>query len=273
MQILRARLAAAVPDARVSSAGGRIVVVRAPTASRSARAEILALTAPGRLEFYDWEADAVTPSGKSVASRLPAQDPAALEISQGGGGAPPGALGAGGMTVQQALALAAKLGAGAPRRTEYIGGLELQVPTGFVVLQATGSNSRDPEVYVLRNRPAMSNGAITDPHRNTDRNAGAPDVEFRFTPSGQRAFQNMTASVARRGALVSTLGRTLNQHFAIAVDNKLLSVPFIDSKQYPDGINGDNGADVVAGLTTQSAKNLAILLRYGPLPVNLTATG
>lgn len=272
VQILRARLAAAVPGARVSSAGGRIVV-RMPTASRSVRAEILALTAPGRLEFYDWEADAVTPSGKSVASRLPARDPAALEISQGSGGAPPGALGAGGMTVQQVLALTAKLGTGAPRRTEYVDGLELQVPAGFVVLQASGSGSRDPGVYVLRNRPAITTDAIDNPHRTVDGNTGAPDVEFGFTAVGRRGFQVLTATVARRGSRVSGLGETLNQHFAIAVDNKLLSVPFIDSRQYPDGIKGDNGADVVAGFTTQSAKNLAILLRYGPLPVNLTATG
>jgi preprotein translocase subunit SecD len=79
--------------------------------------------------------------------------------------------------------------------------------------------------------------------------------------------------VAARGSLVSSLGEALNQHFAITLDNVLLSVPFVDYKQYPDGITGDNGADVFGSFTTQSAKTLATLLRYGPLPVNLTATG
>ena len=72
---------------------------------------------------------------------------------------------------------------------------------------------------------------------------------------------------------MSSLGESLNQHFAITLDNVLLSVPFIDYKQYPDGITGENGADVFGSFTTQSAKTLATLLRYGPLPVNLTATG
>jgi preprotein translocase subunit SecD len=48
---------------------------------------------------------------------------------------------------------------------------------------------------------------------------------------------------------------------------------YIDDKQFPDRISGANGAEIVGSLTRQSVRNLAILLRYGPLPVNLTATG
>lgn len=272
VEILRARLATAVPHARVQTAGGRIVV-QAPDASRATRAEILALTVPGRIAFYDWEADALLPSGKSVASRLAAQDPAAVEISQGSGGAAPGGIGAGCVTVPQALALTAKLGAHQARPTEYVGGQALRVPTGFVVLQATDASTIDPGVYVLRNRPALPDGAITNPRRSADPNTHMPTVEFGFTASGSRAFQSLTAGVARRGSLVSNLGQTLNQHFAIALDNKLLTVPFIDYKQYPDGISGAQGAEIAGGLTKQSARNLAILLRYGPLPMRLTATG
>jgi SecD/SecF fusion protein len=72
---------------------------------------------------------------------------------------------------------------------------------------------------------------------------------------------------------VSSLGDTLNQHFAVALDNRLITVPSIDYKVYPDGITGDHGADLSGNFTRQSAKDLAILLRYGPLPVNLTAAG
>jgi preprotein translocase subunit SecD len=57
------------------------------------------------------------------------------------------------------------------------------------------------------------------------------------------------------------------------LDNRLISVPSIDFKQYPDGIGGKDGADISGDLTRQSAKDLAILLRYGPLPVQLTAAG
>ena len=48
---------------------------------------------------------------------------------------------------------------------------------------------------------------------------------------------------------------------------------YIDYKQYPDGISGNDGADLSANPTVQSASDIATLLRYGPLPINLTATG
>ena len=57
---------------------------RGTTSSSSRRARrgtpradwrILGLTAPGRLEIFDWEANALTPNGKTVASQLEAQKP------------------------------------------------------------------------------------------------------------------------------------------------------------------------------------------------------
>jgi hypothetical protein len=255
--VLARRLHAAVPGARVSSADGRIVV-RVANPRAGARGQIIALAAPGRLALYDWEADAITPNGKTVASQLQARVPAALEISQGNGGIEPGGPGAGSLSRPQAAALASRR-------------------PGFVVLRAVdataGGAAQTAQFFVLRNIRAVSNSAITDPHASRDRNTGTHGVVFGFTPGGRRAFEALTASVARRGALVSEPGQALNQHFAIAVDNALLSLPFVDYKQYPDGITGENGADVFGSFTTQSVKTLATLLRYGPLPVNLTATG
>ena len=42
----------------------------------------------GRLAFYDWEANALTPSGAPVARLLQRHDPAALTISEGPGAMP-----------------------------------------------------------------------------------------------------------------------------------------------------------------------------------------
>jgi SecD/SecF fusion protein len=265
-------LNAVLPGAVVSRAGDSVTVTLA-RGTPGARRRILALSAPGVLAFGDWEANALLPSGKTVASRLPAQDPAAVTISQGTNGSPPGAIGAGCMTVQQALALTARLGAGQPRATEYLGGLKLRVPTGFVILEATDASAGDLGVYVLRDRPAMLGNAIVNPKPSTDPNTRTATVEFGFTAAGRRGFQALTKAISHRGTEVSGLGETLNQHFAIVLDNKLLTVPFIDYKLYPDGINGDNGADIAGNLTTRSAQDLAILLRYGPLPVQLTTTG
>jgi len=101
----------------------------------------------------------------------------------------------------------------------------------------------------------------------------APDVEFGFTATGRHAFEGLTKAVARRGSLLSSPGQSLNQHFAIVLDNKLITVPAVDYKQYPDGINGNDGAAIGGNFTTQSARDLAILLHYGALPVVLKATG
>ncbi|MBV9941347.1 MAG: hypothetical protein JO262_04380, partial [Solirubrobacterales bacterium] len=79
----------------------------------------------------------------------------------------------------------------------------------------------------------------------------------------------VTAEIARRGSLVSGLGQSYNQHFAVALDNQLITVPYIDYKQYPDGINGDNGADISGSFTITSAQDLANELRLGALPINL----
>jgi hypothetical protein len=272
VRLLRERLGAVVPGAGVApSAHGVIVTLSHDTAD--ARKRVLALAAPGRLAFYDWEADALLPSGKTVASRLRANDPAALEISQGSGGTAPGGTSAGCMTLQQALALTGKLGRGEPRRTERVGGLAISVPIGFVVVQATDAVSPVSAVYVLRDRTPLTNGAIVNPRQEADPRTGTPMVGIGFTAVGERAFHGLTATIARRGILVSGFGETLNQHFAIALDNRLIAVPSIDYKQYPDGINGDRGADIAGNLTAQEAKDLAILLRYGPLPLNLTAAG
>ena len=106
--IVRARLGSVFPGVRVSRSGNEIVVT-ARNANADARARILALvgTTP-RLAFYDWEANVITPNGKTVASQLQTQDPTATEISQGGTSQAPGSPGAGSMSLYDAVQLASK---------------------------------------------------------------------------------------------------------------------------------------------------------------------
>ena len=265
VQILRLRLRSVVPGAQVSLAGQRILV-QARSAPPGARSEILILAAPGQLAFYDWEADAIAPNGKTVASQLRTGAPAALEISQGNGAAAPGEPGAGALPMRRAVAVLGKLASSGRR---------------LVLVQAAVTDLRVPPTrgaandrfYVLRAVPALSGADVENPRVSTDRNTGSPDVTFDFTAAGRRAFQAITAALARRGDLLSRSGETLNQHFAIALDDKLISVPYIDFRQYPDGITAENAVDIGARFSRQSAQTLATLLRYGPLPLKLTATG
>ena len=69
------------------------------------------------------------------------------------------------------------------------------------------------------------------------------------------------------GATVSLTSNPLNQHFAVALDSQLVTVPQIDVHLYPDGITGGGGADIAGGFTAQSARDLATELRYGALPL------
>ena len=95
-----------VAEPEIQTSGGNQISVGLPDVKDIARAEKQVGTT-ARLEFYDWEANALTPNGKPVASQLQTQAPAAVQISQGGGTGP-GAAGAGSMTLYNAVKLASK---------------------------------------------------------------------------------------------------------------------------------------------------------------------
>jgi SecD/SecF fusion protein len=174
---------------------------------------------------------------------------------------------------QRAIAeLAAQVPAGVDPST----GRVLVVPQGTLVVQAEQPHAGAPvssfspaaQFFVMRDHVALTGNDITDPTVSTD-TAGAPDVTFRFTWTGRAAFQRATRVVAHRGASVSPGGILFNQHFAVAVDNQLVTIPSISFRQYPDGIVGASGADISGDLTARTARDLATQLRYGPLPLAL----
>jgi SecD/SecF fusion protein len=320
-----------VAEPEIQTSGDNQITVGLPNVSDTSRAEAEVGTT-AQLLFYDWEANVITPNGKTVASQLQTQDATATEISQGGTSQAPGSPGAGSMNLYDAVTLASKqpesksttnsrLGPqyymfGAPgsaaceaaakangtvpaagqhcllsgpddNKTDLLSGLPtgvsasegqiLTVPQGTVVLQAIPQNfskqapiaNPSAQFFVLKDDVALRGSQISNPQQSTDPTSGEPDVTFGFSNKGKSEFQNVTANIAHRGDLVSGLGQTLNQHFAVALDNQLVTVPFIDFKQYPDGINGDNGADISGSFTISSAQDLANELRLGALPINL----
>ena len=58
-----------------------------------------------------------------------------------------------------------------------------------------------------------------------------------------------------------------NQRFAIVLDRQIKSAPSIDFEQYPNGIGGSNGAQITGIGDINEAKNLALVLQTGALPV------
>ena len=104
--------------------------------------------------------------------------------------------------------------------------------------------------------------------------SGQPVVLLQFTGHGSNVFQKITRAEADRGALkYNAAGRQGNyqnyaQHFAIVLDQKLESTPYIDFKQNPDGIPGPNAEIDLNGGSFQEAKDLALVLQTGALPVS-----
>jgi SecD/SecF fusion protein len=125
--------------------------------------------------------------------------------------------------------------------------------------------------FVLNDAYALRGTDIKNPEQNFDPNTQAPNVTFDFTDSGRKKWKDTTKEIAQRGqdAVGILNGADANQHFAIVLDNELVSVPFIDFRQNPDGIDGGNGSEISGGFTIDSAQSLANELKYGALPVTL----
>ena len=151
----------------------------------------------------------------------------------------------------------------------------LTVQRGTVVLHAAPAEITpapawsDPnaQFYVLRDHVSLFGTEVNNPQQSEQ--GGHPDVTFGFNSKGQSAYQNMTAAIAHRGVPDSIGQTSLNQHFAVALDTQLITVPMIDPKAYPDGISGASGAAIFGPFTIQFAQDLATQLRLGSLPINL----
>jgi SecD/SecF fusion protein len=107
VQIMESRVdTLGVNQPQIETSGGNQISVSLPAVHDVQRAESI-VGSTAALDFYDWEANAITPNGKTVASQLLAQNSAATLISQGGTGGP-GYAGDGSMSLYQAVSLAAK---------------------------------------------------------------------------------------------------------------------------------------------------------------------
>ncbi len=102
---------------------------------------------------------------------------------------------------------------------------------------------------------------------------GQPNVLMQFTGEGEDKFHEVTRDEAIRGqSQYNLLGQgqdpdTFNQHFAIVLDHEIRSAPQIDFNELPDGISGGNGAQITGIGSIGEAKDLALVLQTGALPV------
>jgi hypothetical protein len=121
---------------------------------------------------------------------------------------------------------------------------------------------RDPDrAYVLTGSPAVTGADLASARAERDPQLHQPIVSFRFTQDGVARFSDLTRTVARRG-----VARQANQHIALVVDDHIASIPYIDYRVAPEGIDGREGGQVSGDLTPADARILAAVLSTGPLP-------
>jgi SecD/SecF fusion protein len=127
-----------------------------------------------------------------------------------------------------------------------------------------------PEVPEMTGQDLKLSGTRQD----FDTRTGEPIVLMDFTDKGGKKFETITRDIAQRGKLLyNTVGggqgdaSPFLQHFAIVLDREIRSWPTIDFTEYPGGITGSNGAQISGLQSIKEAKNLALVLQTGALPV------
>ncbi len=104
--------------------------------------------------------------------------------------------------------------------------------------------------YIIESAPVVTGEELVDAQPSFDQNGG-PAVSFRFNTTGARRFGDYTAE-------------NIGQPFAIVLDDEVVSAPTIQSH-----IPGGSGI-ITGRFTVEESTNLAILLRAGALPAELT---
>src|SRR5215204_1824296 len=157
----------------------------------------------------------------------------------------------------------------------------LEVPEGIVVLRDEDRRPTDQQRgevdnwWVIQDNPVLSGSDIKNPEQNFENGPGGPPiVTMEFTDKGRDAFAETTREIAQRGLDNAPLNGGLqnpiaaSQHFAIRLDNELISTPYINYRENPDGIDSSD-AQISGGFTIQTAQDLARLLKIGALPLKL----
>ncbi|MBV7378464.1 protein translocase subunit SecD [Maritimibacter dapengensis] len=104
--------------------------------------------------------------------------------------------------------------------------------------------------YVLEDTAVVSGEDLVDAQPSFNQN-GQPAVNFRFNPHGARLFGDYTSA-------------NVGSPFAIVLDEEVISAPRIN-----EAITGGSG--IISGaFTVEESNNLAVLLRAGALPAEMT---
>jgi SecD/SecF fusion protein len=137
--------------------------------------------------------------------------------------------------------------------------------TYYYLFKHQPNNAEDP-IPEMKGRDLRLSGTRADFDQN-----GQPIVLMQFTDEGEEKFADITRELAQRGRQLSSFGnQDLFQSFAIVLDNEIRSWPHINFHENPNGISGSNGAQITGLSGINEAKDLAIVLQTGALPIKFT---
>jgi preprotein translocase subunit SecD len=123
-----------------------------------------------------------------------------------------------------------------------------RVPPGDELLPY--ANPSDGAPLLVKKRSVVTGEMLTNANSSFDQQTGRPEVNFRFNGVGSARFGDVTAN-------------NIGKRFAIVLDKKIISAPVIEG-----AIPGGSGR-ITGNFTTETANDLAVLLRAGALPTRL----
>jgi protein-export membrane protein SecD len=126
--------------------------------------------------------------------------------------------------------------------------MQLGPPPGCELFES--ADEAEPPV-LAETRALLSGDDLADAQPSFDQRTNQPIVTFRFNARGGRLFADATQ-------------QNVGRRFAVVLDDKYITAPVIRS-----AILGGSG-QIEGNFTVESAQNLAVLLRAGALPADLT---
>jgi len=153
--------------------------------------------------------------------------------------------------LKELIGQTAKLTFHAVHPTEGLSNQEQPARGDYKSFPAAETSDDVGNFYYLKEVPVVRGDQLKSASQGFDQRTNEPIISFTFNQEGARAFAKFTAE-------------NVNRRFAIVLDGKALSAPVVR-----EPILGGSG-QISGGFTVKSANELAIQLRSGALPADLT---
>jgi preprotein translocase subunit SecD len=127
----------------------------------------------------------------------------------------------------------------------------------LIVWPAEEDSGNADEYYMVKGTPPVTGAMLKSASVGFDQNS-RPKVNMEFNSEGADAFAEITKTMANTGQITGVV-----QRLAIVLDGTVQSAPTVKQE-----ISGGN-AEITGNFSMQEAKDLALVLQTGALPVEL----